>query len=230
MRCARARQLLHLNREGELRESLRSAVLRHADRCPECASELARITNTQKVFDSLRNAEPALGNPRELTTAIMHRVLSRDERARWPAVSFTVFMWIRLQRAVQFACILLVAAFFLQSILDARRMAALDERLAQVRPPAARREVLPPQSVAEAKERFHALSAGIGPFGGNLRIGPLQQATLMDRLKNKYPALFTVTVDDGLDERERAILATEGRAFLNEMELLVRLGETSHEH
>jgi len=135
MRCARARQLLHLNREGELRESLRSAVLRHADRCPECASELARITNTQKVFDSLRNAEPALGNPRELTTAIMHRVLSRDERARWPAVSFTVFMWIRLQRAVQFACILLVAAFFLQSILDARRMAALDERLVQVRPP-----------------------------------------------------------------------------------------------
>jgi len=160
----------------------------------------------------------------------MHRVLSRNERARWPVLSLPVFMSIRLQRAVQFACMLLVAAFFLQSILDAHRMAALDERLAQVRPPALRREVLPPQSVAEAKEMLHALSAGIGPFGGNLRIGPLQQATLMDRLKNKYPALFTVTVDDGLDERERAILATEGRAFLNEVELLVRLGETSHEH
>jgi hypothetical protein len=160
----------------------------------------------------------------------MRRVLSRDERARRPVLSLPVFMSIRLQRTVQCACILLVAAFFLQSILDARRMAALDERLAQVRPPAARREVLPPQSVAEAKEMFHALSAGIGPFAGNLRIGPLQQATLMDRLKNKYPALFTITVDDGLDERERAILATEGRAFLNEVELLVRLGETSHEH
>ena len=230
MRCARARQLLHLNRESELPEPLRNEVSRHADRCPECAAELARIKDTQKAFDSLRNAEPVLGNPHELTTAIMHRVLSRDERARWPAVSFPVFTSIRLQRAVQFACILLVAAFFLQSILDARRMAALDERLVQVRPPAARREILSPQSLAEAKEMFHALSAGIGPFSGNLRIGPLEQATLMDRLKKKYPALFTVTLDDGLDERERAILATEGRAFLNEVELLVRLGETSHEH
>ena len=230
MRCARARGLIHLNREGELRESLRGAVLRHAARCPECASELARITHTQKVLDSLRNAEPVLGNPRELTTAIMDRVLSRCERARRPVFSLPVFMWLRFQRAVQFACILLVTAFFLQSILDARRMAALDERLAQVRPPAGRREVMPPQSLAEAKEMFHALSAGIGPFSGNLRIGPLEQATLMDRLKKKYPALFTVTLDDGLDERERAILATEGRAFLNEMELLVSLGETSHGH
>jgi len=230
MRCARARQLLHLNREGELREPLRSEVLRHADRCPACASELARIVNTQKVFDTLRNAEPALGKPHELTTAIMHRVLSRDQPARWPVLFLPVFMSIRLQRAVQFACILLVAAFFVQSILDARRMAVLDERLAQVRPPAVRRKVLPPQSVAEAKEMFHALSAGIGPFGDDLRIGPLAQATLMDRLRKKYPALFTVTVDDGLDERERAILATEGRAFLNEVELMVRLGETSNEH
>ena len=89
---------------------------------------------------------------------------------------------------------------------------------------------MPPQSLAEAEEMFHALSAGIGPFSGTLRIGPLEQATLMDRLKKKYPALFTVTLDDGLDERERAILATEGRAFLNEMELLVSLGETSHGH
>ena len=230
MRCARARRLLHLNREGELRESLRDAVLRHADRCPGCASERARINATQKVFDSLRNAEPVLGNSRELTTEIMDRVLSRRERARWPVVSLPVLMSVRLERAVQFACILLVTAFFIQSILDARRMAALDERLAQVRPPAARRDVLSPQSLAEAKEMFHALSAGIGPFSGNLRIGQLEQATLMDRLKKKYPALFTVMVDDGLDERERAILATEGRAFLNEMELLVSLGETSHEH
>jgi hypothetical protein len=205
-------------------------VLRHADRCPECAAELARINDTQKVFDSLRNAEPVLGNPFELTTAIMHRVHSRNERARSPVLSLPVFLSIRVQRAVQFACILLVATFFLQSILDARRMAALDERLVQVRPPATGRDVMPPYSVAEAKEMLHTLSASIGPFGGNLRIGPLQQATLMDRLRNKYPALFTVTVDDGLDERERAILATEGRAFLNEVELLVRLGETPHEH
>jgi hypothetical protein len=219
-----------LNRESELAEPLRNEVSRHADRCPECAAELARINNTQKAFDSLRNAEPVLENPRELTTAIMHRVLSRDERARWPVLSFPVFMSSRLQRAVQFACILLVAGFFLQSILDARRMAALDERLVQIRPPGARRGDLLPQSAAEAEEMFHTLSAGIGPFGGNLRIGPLQQETLMDRLKNKYPALFTVTVDDGLDKRKRVILATEGRAFLNEVELLVRLGETSHEH
>jgi hypothetical protein len=48
---------------------------------------------------------------------------------------------------------------------------------------------------------------------------------MMERLRERYGALFAVTAEDGLDERERRILATEGRAFLEELEQLVNLAE-----
>ena len=229
MRCVRARQLLHLNREGELSDALRNDLLRHASRCPECAAELSLIKKTEKTFSSLRGAEPCLANPPGLTAAIMNRVHSGAEPARRLSAFIPHFMSFRVQRAIHVACVMVVAAFFLETIMDARRMTQLDERLSHVRPTATAKDARPPRSLSEAKEMLRSLEAGLGPLDGNLRIGPFGQATVMDRLRAKYPELFTVTVDDGLDDRERAILATQGRAFLNEMELLVRIGEISHE-
>jgi hypothetical protein len=38
-----------------------------------------------------------------------------------------------------------------------------------------------------------------------------------------------VTLQDGLDDRERAVLANEGERFLKDLERLIRKEETTHE-
>ncbi len=47
---------------------------------------------------------------------------------------------------------------------------------------------------------------------------------LLEELSRRYPGLSTVTLDDGIDERERKILDTEGKAFLKEFEQLISQG------
>ena len=45
------------------------------------------------------------------------------------------------------------------------------------------------------------------------------------RLAQRYPNLASIDAEDGLDERERKILATEGQAFLKEFEKLIAEGK-----
>jgi hypothetical protein len=47
----------------------------------------------------------------------------------------------------------------------------------------------------------------------------------MERLRAKYPKLWSLSLEHGVDASTREILRTEGKAFLHDMEALVRLGE-----
>jgi hypothetical protein len=48
---------------------------------------------------------------------------------------------------------------------------------------------------------------------------------VFDEFARRYPGLATVTLDDGIDEREQKILDTEGKAFIQDFEKLLREGK-----
>ena len=59
--------------------------------------------------------------------------------------------------------------------------------------------------------------------------GNRARVTVEDILLRKYPALASVTLEDGLDERERAILSDEGARFVKDLEKLIRKEKGDHE-
>jgi hypothetical protein len=237
MRCARARRMIHLNREGELPERLRTRILRHAEWCAECTAELELIRRTEAAYASLRNPDPVLRDPAALTQEVMRRVEAGvfAPKGRWFEKISTEWIPLDLRSGLRLAAALLVFIFFTQSTLDGDRMARLDERLSQV--PATRAELVPSLSRIAGAPTLASALAGADPdeiglpgllkFFGN---GTAGTSSLMDRLRTKYRGLFSVSAEDGLDERERAILATEGRAFLKELEQYVEIAEGNHAH
>jgi hypothetical protein len=237
MRCARARRAMHLNRESELPERLRTRILEHAERCAGCAAELDLIRRTEKAYASLRRSDPVLRDPAALTLEVMRRAEAGvfAPKGRWFDRILAEWIPLDVRSGLRLAATLLVFVFFTQSTLDGDRMARLDERLAQV--PAGRAGQLPSLSMIAGSSSLASALAGADPdeigLTGLLRFigsGPAGTSSLMDRLRTKYRGLFSVSAEDGLDERERAILATEGRAFLKELEQYVMIAEGSHAH
>jgi hypothetical protein len=228
---------MHLNREGELPEGVRTRILRHAERCTGCAAELDLIRRTEGVSASLRHSEPVLRDPALLTLEVMRRVEAGglSPKGRWFDRVLAEWIPLDVPSGLRFAAVLLVLVFFTQSTVDGNRMARLDERLAQV--PAGRAEQLPSLSSIAGSSSLASALAGADPdeigLTGLLRVlgsSPPGTSSLMDRLRTKYRGLFSVSAEDGLNERERAILATEGRAFLKELEQYVVLAEANHAH
>jgi hypothetical protein len=228
---------MHLNREGELSEPLRTRILRHAERCQGCAAELDLIRRTENAYVSLRTTTPVLRDPAVLTLEVMRLVNagSVSPKDRWFDGIFE--QWIRLDvpTGLRLVAALLVFVFFTQSALDGNRMARLDERLARV--PADHGEQLQNLSMIAGSSSLANALAGADPeeigLTGLLRlIGnvPAGSSSLMDQLRLKYRGLFSVSAEDGLDGRERAILSTEGRAFLKELERYVVIAEENHAH
>jgi hypothetical protein len=50
----------------------------------------------------------------------------------------------------------------------------------------------------------------------------------LEELSRRYPQLSSVNVTDGLDDRERTILASEGTALVKELQGLILKGEMRH--
>jgi len=227
MRCSRARRLLHLNRKGELSDVLQARVLQHASTCPACAAELEMIRRTEMAYTALTQIDPVLRDPEELTGTVMRRVYSSKTVNRW---SDLLAIPLPVQRSFQLAAVVLVCAFFSLSVFDAFRMSQLDERLAHVAPQASGQfDALLPRS-GDPKELLagHRVNeAGLLQFVRALAEDP-GTTSMMDQFRAKYPGLFSITTEDGLDDRERAILATEGRAFLKDVEHLISMAEESH--
>jgi anti-sigma factor RsiW len=74
MSCEHYRQLLHLNRLGELSAGDADDLRQHLELCESCSLEWRRIQRADEFLDPLRSFSPAPPNPENLTTDIMRRV------------------------------------------------------------------------------------------------------------------------------------------------------------
>jgi hypothetical protein len=218
MRCRKAQELIHLDRD-EVPEGLRAKALKHAEACAHCAAELQLVRETAGSLARLRGSVPVLSRPEPFAQEIIRSIIRegipdrRETPADWlPAI----VPWRGVRLAVQSGAWCVLLFFVAQSLRDARSIARLEE---QITTHSARR--------AEAS----VLSASSGPEAllHALRIGSLQPTMEMARLQERYPELWSISLEDGLDEREKRALATEGGAVLKELERLVKLGGERHE-
>ncbi len=218
MFCRTARRMIFLYKPGELSQAQMSRLEKHLGRCPECAAEATAARRTGQMVVELREREPVLDDPKGLTAGIMRGLESERQlaglgrrRIHMPSAA----IW-RIQQACSVALLFIVVAVVSQTYSDARKVCALEQRL---RGDGGARTV----SAGEMPEQLRAevlnvpeLLRLVQKFGG--------QRTLMEHIARKYPGLASIDLDDGIDKRERAILATEGETLLKELESIVRTG------
>ena len=237
MRCATAKQLMYLTRSGELDDASRRKLQEHLRTCERCSAEHAAVDRTTAVVDSVRHAAPRLDDPAGLTHAIMRQVDA--ERMRGAArPSFPAFASLSLHRfraVCSAAAFVIVAVFFLQSLVDARRIESLEARMGRAAQRAGSQASVSYDDIRSAAGKAESLNglserqaAAVASEVGSLflviRTSPLGSTPEMERLRAKYPRLWTLTLDRGLDAQTRKILATEGKAFLKDVQELIDLG------
>jgi hypothetical protein len=136
--------------------------------------------------------------------------------------------------------ILLVFLYATLSYNDARTLAALEERLTQRqsgRGSIAEQLAREVASQLESRNRRSLAEAGVrlDEAGRMLQflVRPSHQpapVTLEEFFLRKYPALASVTLQDGLDEKELSILTNDGERFLQDLEKLIRKEKSTHAH
>ncbi len=241
--CRSIEPLLYLCREGELSDDDQTKVFEHTQHCSVCRDILQQLLSMDNVLAEVRVsiAEPVdamlvnevidLLSKRHPTKMVRDRILSAlDDILDWlhPAVSVTLFLSAVL--------------FVVQISRDAVKVADMERSLQ-----AHGRNATSMLSFIDAdRSRLLALASSEegkrSPFSSGVRDAAMisdptdligsglrnlfaNHTGLFEDLARKYPDLSAITLQDGLDERERKILATEGKSFLREFEQLVGEGE-----
>ena len=241
MRCRKARRLMLLYREGELSSDSRRRLVRHTTICAECAAEAGRILLESDALDALRKARPFLGDPEALTMQIMRGTETPSVSPRPAEVTeFSVERVLALLRPILAgtgACLGIL--FITLSVNDARSLASLETRLrragyAELSP--AERWATDAAAVLDDRTPRPFAEAGAGSYEAARVLESLlhpdrmpARITMEEYLLRRYPALASVTLQDGIDEKERAILAGEGERFLRDLESLIRKEKSNHE-
>ena len=223
MLCRTARTMIFLYKPDELSQAETSRLEKHLGKCSACAAEAIAARRTGRMVAALQEREPMLHDPEGLTAGIMRDVELAREHAgltqrRLHMPSATVW---RLQLACSVALLFIVVAVVAQTYSDARKVYALEQRLRSDGKAQAAGAVLVPGQLQAGLPNVPDLLQLIQQFGPP---SGSDRATLLDHIAENYPGLASINLDDGIDERERAILATEGKALMKELESMVRTG------
>ncbi len=237
MRCGKARRVMGLIREGELDAVTMRDLLHHVNGCRRCAADYAQLEAMERTFERLRHVVPTVPGAPMIADAVIRRLdAERSIRRQSRPVPVSID---RKARRISLACFAgawaIVGVFFLQSYSDAGRLRLLEERMA-VSP---RQQEIPrgitrgdvgavrnliPQIDRLSDRQQEAAVIELGNAWTLLRSSAPGKRTEMERLQAKYPRLWNLTLDHGLDDSTKSILATEGRAFLLDVQKLVNLG------
>lgn len=236
--CREIEALLYLMREGELEQEEAERVGRHVAGCTTCSALLRELRSMDGALERSRSALPTHPHAAAGVAAVMQATGGGEAGSRrraWREESSGLFGWARAVFGTVVAAATLLLA--LQSVRDMVRLSTLEAHLAVVdsgRGAAPRdqlaiarlalRQASPPgvlevPSAAGLAPDLRRLVASIGGIGGGRTEG------WMGTIADRYPGLATVDPGDGLDPRERAILQTEGKALLEELEQLVNNGD-----
>jgi hypothetical protein len=238
--CRKIEPLVYLYREGELSAQEKAEVLEHAKTCPKCGEILQQLLAIESTMVKIRESVPEARVDARVVAETMERISGKNPSRIKVEVSKLdeILWWLR----PAFGIILLACAilFIAQQTRDARQVTELEGRLRARGNVAANPFRLPEglrieDIVTEAggsKTPFSSKlrSAGIGSntvqlLGSGLAELFRHNSGLFEELAHRYPELSGITLEDGLDERERKILATEGKAFIKEFEQLLQEGE-----
>ncbi len=242
--CASVEMLVYLYREGELTPEERSRLLEHLASCSRCRELQGELLAMEAALRPARERVPAFSIDAGTAKETIRRIeLERENGYRAPSRMPSLELLVRwLRPGLSFAVVVLAVLFLVQQSRDAAQLSELDARLRErgaqrpsgptFLPPMGARSLLfigdqsvrmpwtPPRiaSAAPGGDLLAAYGLGLGDLFGHRR-------GLFEELSRRYPNLSTVNPDDGIDERERTILATEGKSLINELERMIREGE-----
>lgn len=238
MRCSKARQLMLLMRPGELDDVVQRRLESHLAGCPRCAAEAAAVARSMKSIECVREQVPVPADLSGLLGAIMRQVESTTPaRVVHRAFPTSDSIAIRLSRAAcGIGAVAIAAAFFLMSYSDAERMALLEKRMQSIAQLHSSKfavldgitlnESALSRQLAQLSEhpRSYA-SIDLGGVLAAIRSGSSGNEPEMVKLQKKYPRLWALQLDHGLDPETKKILVTDGRALLKDIQELVNLGD-----
>jgi len=249
MKCHQAQDLIHLYRPGELTVESRQELEEHLASCPACSAQSKAALQVEKKVSEVRNIEPRFEDAVRLTRAIVRATAESRQQpmdllgalSEWTATP-------AFRMAACFALFVISTTFFLQTALDARKVAMLEGRLKSVNSTPGslglrdiqRAGFILPGSggMPTLPESLDIAVADVGQWQQEPSLDAILQTLLgrrgqngtsmIDYLLKNHPRLASVRIDDGFDDREREILAADGEAFIKEMEMLIQKGGTNH--
>jgi hypothetical protein len=250
MTCHQAQDIMYLCRPGELIGEQRQELEEHVATCPACAAEMKAVWDMEKRVATVRNTEPRLEDAARLTGAILRAIAKPGQKPNFFIAilpEWTVTSAFRIAACI--ALFLLCGSFFLQTAIDARKVATLEGRMMSL---STSSNTMNPQDIQRAglflsgTDRFTAIPESLGVAMTEMRQWQKEPAlsailqtlfgrqdrngtTMIDYLAKKHPRLASVRIDDGIDDREREILASDGEAFIKDMEMLIQKGGVQHD-
>jgi len=250
MKCHHAQDLIYLYRPGELTGNQHQELEEHVGSCPACAAEWKAVLEMEKRVSAVRNIEPRLEDAAHLTRAIMRATV--ESRRRPARILGAVPEWTASPAFRIAACValfVLSGTFFLQTAIDARKVATLEGRLkSQSTTPSTIgfQDIQRAGLFLSGTDRIAALPDSLDEAVTDLRQWQKEPAisallktllgrhgqngtSMIDYLASKHPRLASVRIDDGFDDREREILASDGEAFLKDLQMVIQKGGVHHD-
>jgi hypothetical protein len=233
MRCRSAERLLYLHREGELTPRQQSRLDRHLAGCPGCAETAGAIERSMGKVGEIRSAGIPVPEPEELTHRVMARITGMDPSGRVrtgrsyePAWGGFTSQWLR--PALASAAVLLLALLLAQELTALRRISRLEQRIADL-PAAAewRTSLDTPAGAQRALEWLETISVPIRTtmsdrsgdsdwivlrrtelqsLLGSAGVSAADQEGVIRSLRQRFPDLRTISLEDGLSGAELATL------------------------
>jgi hypothetical protein len=233
MRCRSAERLLYLYREGELTPRQRTRLDRHLASCPACAETAGAIERSLVKVSEIRSARIPIPEPEALTDRVMAQVagtaqLGRAQRGRSFEPVWTGFASQWLRPAMAAAAVLLVALLLAQELTALQRISRLERRIANL--PVAvevRTSLDTPAGVLRALDRLEAISvpmrttmsdrsgdsdwivlrrSELQSLLGSAGVSAADQEEVIRSLRQRFPDLRAISLEDGLSGAELATL------------------------
>ena len=231
--CRTIDALLYLYRDGELSANDKTTVDEHVRSCLRCREILEDLLSMDKALLPLREHAPQGGLDMAAMTETLRQCSEQAAGAVTGGDAATLLDALSgyLRPALSVGLIAAALLFITQESRDALTVAGLERRLQShgdiIATETQHRD---DQASLESFIASKPAAATLGGdpsafFGASLAELFRHSPGLFEELARRYPNLSSITLDNGLDERERAILETEGKAFMKEFEQLTRKGE-----
>ena len=242
--CRKIEPLIYLYRDGELPAAETSIVVEHARTCPKCREILGQLHSIDAALAPLRAGAPDISGDSALAEETINRITRRSLKKTLKSSSVGALdgFFAKLRPVLSVAVVAAVLLFGSQQSRDAVKVSFLEHRL-QTQGNVALSTV--PFSNTEALHLFEMVSLeqqrGASPssslrsaavagdpmklFGSGLPGFFQHDRGLFEEFSRRYPSLSKIKLEDGIDENEKQILATEGKAFLRDFEQLLQQGE-----
>lgn len=242
--CKKIESLIYLYRKGELSADESKRVLEHTKKCSHCREIIQQLLSIDTALSPLREKDPDLSGDASLVNETIDRIVKINVGTGVSGKKTldldVMFGWLR--PALSFIVLAATVLFATQQSQDAQKISDLETHLQATEGIAG--SVVPYTNsdakrlldivTTEQKKDFSFFQssnkAGIGweplkMVGSEIFELFKQKNGLFDYLSSRYPNLTSVTLEDGISDRERKILATEGKTLMKELEQLFQEGE-----